>query len=280
MTFQDRFRKYAAPSAAIVFIASCFLWVWTSGIYYRSLPTPACRLRLPFVVMQVAARDNGVHFLAMQNRAAQFPEIHFKKGIHFGRSGYHYGHVVNLLGFTVAVLPTRVIDYDYIARPYLAFVLPYWLLFVASGYVLVSRTTINQHLAPYCRFSPASSIAAGLVLLLMTVLNIVPVVSMPKPNIQPKSLAEWVTLTISPKNVYAEVMLDYGYPFTCLHNGIINGESVTFFHGASVGWKPHRAMENVMAAVLMAFMAVVAVNSLGQLIYGMSRPSGLRPEPL
>ena len=90
-------------AAAMTLLVSFGLWVWTSGIYYRPLPTPGCAIRLPFVMLQAGENDEGIHFLAMKQRADQFPEIHFGRGF----TGYHDGYVVNMLGLVMAVLPTE-----------------------------------------------------------------------------------------------------------------------------------------------------------------------------
>ena len=45
-------------------IGSLGLWVWTSGVYYRSLPTPAIAVSAPAVVVQaVLAARIGVEWL-------------------------------------------------------------------------------------------------------------------------------------------------------------------------------------------------------------------------
>ncbi|MEX0726588.1 MAG: hypothetical protein WD065_09990 [Planctomycetaceae bacterium] len=260
MSEHRRFQKMKIPSALTLLVLTLFLWIWTLRIYSRELPTLGCRVRVPFVIMQLAARDDGVHFLAMQNRAAQFPEVSFRKHNHFGSAGYHYGIVGNVLGIVVAVLTTRVIDYDYFVSPYAALVLPYWLLFIVSSGVLIAHAPIRRRLAPVCRLSFASGFAGTIVLVLLAFANFVPGVSMAKPNVQPQSLSEWVRLTMTPKDIYSEARFDYGYPFVYLYDGVVNGKSVSNFHGTTVGCKQHKVGENATIALLLAFVAVVMTN--------------------
>jgi len=241
-------------------IVSLGLWVWTSGIYYRALPTPACAIRLPFVLLQACADGEGVHLLAMKERASQFPAIQFERASYLGNAGYHHGCVVNVLGLVTAVLPTEYCGGDYIVWPHIALVLPYWLLIVGAGCLLVVLTPAATWIAPYCRPSKVSGAAAALVCLLFATLNVVPSAWRPGAAIEPQTIQEWVTLTLEPHTAYSEIMLVYGFPFPCYRNGIIDGQSVNLFYGAEVGWEPHKAMENFCVAALAAFGVVLGIE--------------------
>ena len=230
-------------------LVSFGLWVWTSGIYYRPLPTPGCAIRLPFVMLGASANDDGIHFLAMKQRAGQFPEIHFGRGF----TGYHHGYVVNMLGLVMAVLPTEYNGGDYIVSPHAALVLPYWLMILGAVCVLVVRAPIFTWIAPYCRLSMLSGGVAGIVCVVFAMLNFVPSTWGRVPAIQPQTISEWATLTLRPDTAYSEIMLVYGYPFPCYRRAIINGESLSLFYGARAGWAPHRAMENLCVAAFAVF---------------------------
>ena len=253
-------RKPAVLAAGMTLLVSFGLWVWTSGIYYRTLPTPGCSVRLPFVGLGACADDEGIHFLAMKQRAGQFPAIHFGRGF----TGYHHGYVVNMLGLVMAVLPTEHNGGDYSVSPHAALVLPYWLLIVGAVCVLVVRTPVFTWIAPYCRLSKLSGGVAGFVCVVFAMLNFVPSTWGPG-AVQPQTISEWATLTLQPAVAYSDIMLVYGYPFPCYRRGIINGESVSLFYGARAGWEPHRAMENVCVAGFAVFCAVLVTQRLRKL---------------
>ena len=124
----------------MTFFVSFGLWVWTSGIYYRPLPTPGCAIRLPFVMFGATANDEGIHFLVMNQRAGQFPTVHFERGF----TSYGDSYAVNMLDLVVAVLPAEYNGGDYTVSPHAALVLPYWLMILGSASVLVVyyRTTV------------------------------------------------------------------------------------------------------------------------------------------
>ncbi len=263
--------KLRVPIVASVFIGSSLLWLWTAGIYYRPLAKPACAIRLPFILLQAGANDEGVHFLAMRQSGRQFPTVHFR-GTFFGNAGYHHGRVVNVLGLVIAVLPTEYNGGDYLVSPHVALVVPYWLLIVGSGCLLAVLTPAATRLRRFCRVSKLSGGAAGFVLVLFAAMNLVPSAWRPGAGIQPRTFGEWVTLTFQPGAAYAKIMLVYGFPFPCYRRGIINGQSVELFLGASVGWEPHKAMENVCVAVLTAVSVALAIEWLRH--YRTGQPSG------
>jgi hypothetical protein len=268
MAIQACRRKLVVPVVALVLVGSSFLWVWTSGIYYRTLPTPAFAIRLPFVLLQACANDEGVHLLAIKERANQLPAIQFERASYLGNAGYHHGCVVNILGLVMAVLPTEYCGGDYVVSPHTALVLPYWLLIVGAGCLLVVLTPAVTWIRRYCRPSKVSGGAATLVCLLFVMLNVVPSAWRPGAAIEPQTIHEWVTLTLEPHTTHSEIMLVYGFPFPCYRKGIINGQSVNLFYGASVGWEPHKAMENICVAVLTAFGVVLAIELLRHWVTG------------
>lgn len=254
-------RKPAVLAAGMTLLVSFGLWVWTSGIYYRTLPTPGCSVRLPFVGLGACADDEGIHFLAMKQRAGQFPAIHF------GRlyTDYHHASVVNMLGLVMAVQTTEYDGGDYSVAPYVALVMPYWLLILGAACVLVVRTPVFTWIAPYCRLSRLSGGVACFVCVVFAVLNFVPSTWGPGAGTRPQTISEWAALTLQPDAANSGVMRVYGYPFPCYRRGIINGESVSLFYGARAGWEPHRAMENVCVAGFAVFCAVLVTQRLRKL---------------
>lgn len=260
MSTGNRARRVAVPVVAMTLLVSLSLWVWTSGVYYRRLPTPVCAVRLPFVLLQACASDEGVHLLAMKERGKQFPAIQFERATYLGNAGYLEGHFVNVLGLVIAVLPSEYCGGDYFVSAHVALVLPYWLLVAGSGWLLVVLTPVARWIAPYCRPSKLSGAAAVLVLVLFAVLNFIPSAWRPGAEIEPQTFEGWVTLTLEPHTAYSEIMLVYGYPFPCYRKPIINGQVVDFFYGAEIGWEPHLAMENFCVAAFAAFAVMLAIQ--------------------
>ncbi len=229
MAIRKRTRRVVVPVAAMTLLVSSGLWVWTSGVYYRPLPAPACVVRLPFVSLEACANDEGVHFVAMKQRARQWPAIQFGCARH---GVYPHGYVFNILGLVVSVLPTQYDGGDYFVSPHAALVLPYWLLIVGAGYLLIVLTPVATWIAPYCRLSKFSGSVAGCICVLFALLNLVPSAWRPGATIRPESIREWVTLTLEPHVDYPEIMLVYGFPFACYRKGLIDGQSVNLFYGA------------------------------------------------
>ena len=208
-------------------------------------------------MLQVCANDEGIHFLAMKQRADQFPEIQSGGGF----TAYYHGYVVNILGFVMAVLPTEYNGGDYVVSPHTALVLPYWLLMVGAVCVLVVRTPVFTWIGPYCRLSKLSGGMAGFACVVFAILNFVPSTWGPD-AIQPQTISEWTALALQPDAAHSEIMLVYGYPFPCYRKGIINGQSVELFYGARVGWEPHRAMEDACVAAFAVSCVVLVTQRL------------------
>jgi len=284
MSIRECKKRLVLRIAALVFIGSSFLWVWTSGIYHRPLPKPACAIRLPFVSLGAGANDEGVHFVVMKQRGMQFPTIHFGSRF-FGSAGYHHGCVVNVLGLVIAVLPTEYSGGDYSVSSHAALVVPYWLLILGSGFLLAVLTPVATRIRPFCKISIFSGGAASFVLVLFGAMNLVPSAWRPGAAIQPQTIGEWVTLTFHPGAVHSEIMLVYGFPFPCYRKGIINEQSVDLFYGASVGWEPHKAMENFCVAALTVLIVVLAIELLRHYLIGQQsgpskkslNPTGSKP---
>jgi hypothetical protein len=233
------------------------LRVCTSHIF-GTLPTPACALRLPYVLFQSCALDEGVQLLTMSVPGRQFPSFEPGRATYLGNAGYPHDFVVNILGLVIAVLPTTYDGGDYLVPPHAALVLPYWLLILGSGWILVGVSPLVAWIKPYCRWSKSPAWIAGIVFLVFALLNLTPSASRPGAAIHPATVLEWVALIVFPRAAHNDILLEYGFPFPCYHKGYINGESVTTYHGMEVGWKPHTAMENFCIAALAAFAAGVA----------------------
>jgi hypothetical protein len=264
MATSIRTRKIIPLLAGISLAVSLGLWWWTSGICYRPLPSPAIAMRHPFALLQACADDDGIHFLAVKNSRLQFPAVWFGRASYLGNAGYHHALVVNLLGVVIGVLPTTYHDGDMIVSPYAALVLPYWLLIVASGAALVVTTPLAAWLSRYWRPTRMSAGAAALVCGLFLVLNVIPSAWRPGALIQPQTFREWAMLIVEPEVEYSDIMLEYGFPFCYYRRGIIDGETADSYHGASVGWLPHKFMENACLAALSAFAVVLGAQWLRQ----------------
>jgi hypothetical protein len=254
------FRRIATVLACCGFVMSVGLCGWTSRIFSHSPATPAVALRTSSGLAQGCALDDGVHFIVMQGGFGQSAGIQFDRATYLGNAGYHHGTVVSFLGFIAAVLPTTFNGGDYILSPHVAFVLPYWALLIGFGWLSLRLTGLSKLFAPYRKWTKAS-IALGLcVLILFALLNFVPSAWRPGATIEPEGFSQWSLLLFFPQEAYSEVMLEYGYPFVCLTRGIINGQPVHSFYGAEVGWKQHKAMENVCIAVIAMFATGIVVE--------------------
>jgi hypothetical protein len=261
-------KKRAVLGLVVVLLGMAFLRVWTSGVYYRSLPNPACAIRLPLIEVGIGADDKGVDLRVVKNAGSQYPAVHVGG---MNNMTDRHGYIVNCLGFVIAVLPTRYDGGDYSVEPYAATVVPYWLGIVGAGFLLARMSRVRAWLAQYRRPSRLSGYAAVAVLLFFAVMNLVPSAWRPGMSIRPHSFGEWLDLIFRPGSAHSVIMLNYGFPFRCYESGLINGQSVDYFYGARVGWQPHLAAENICAALLTAF-AVVFVESV-------RRSDSLRPAP-
>lgn len=275
MSIRDCIRQTAAPLAAVTLLVSSILWVRTWAISHTHPETPVCAVHLPSFFLQTCAREDGVHFLAVLQNTVHFASIQFRPATFFGSSGYHVGSVVNILGLVIAISPFAHTDGDSHTAPYAAAVLPYWLLIVGSGSVLIVNTAAAAWLRRCGRLSTVSGMAAAGVVALFAVLNLIPSAWRPGASIQPQSLEEWVTLMFSPHTAYSELMVIYGFPFSFWHRGIINGQYVDQFYGATVGWEPHKFMDNLCTVTLLAFGVALATEWLRRVRSNASNQPGI-----
>jgi hypothetical protein len=235
-------------------------------MYCRPSQTPAIAIRLPFVLLQCCTSEDGIHFIAMKQNSNQGSAIQFERATHLGYagSGYHWGYFINILGVVMAVLPKTTGDIDYIVSPYVALVLPYWLLIIGTGFLLVTKTSTARWISPFCRPSKVSGIVAVIICLFFLLMNFIPSAGRPGAKIKPQTFHDWITLTLEPETTYSDIMLVYGFPFPCYRKDIINGQTVNLYHGAELGWKPHKAMENICVALFSAFIIICIVQLLRQ----------------
>ena len=75
-----------------------------------------------------------------------------------------------------------------------------------------------------------------------------------------------MTLTLNPLREYSDIMLVYGFPFSCYKKGYIDSQPVDLYYGASVGWKSYKVMENLCIIVFSTFVTMCIVKWLSMLI--------------
>lgn len=224
----------------------------------RSLAKPTCVVRLPFVEFRMCADDDGLGFLAMQEPANNFPAIQFGSAFNLGNARSHHGSAVNILGLVMAVLPRSIDERCYIVSPHVALVIPYSLLIVGAGGLLIVRTPAAKWIASSGRWSPASTWTAGGVVLLFAILNTIPSASRPGAAIHPQTIYEWITLIFEPQTAYSELTLIFGFPFSCFKKVILSENMANSLLGTGIGWEPHKAAENICIAAVVAIGAGLA----------------------
>jgi len=235
------------------------LRLWTSGIYYRPLPTPAASLKLPGFLNQVCAFQDGLHFRC--SRDPWKPMVGFQLGTHLTHVTYRHGCVLSFLGFTIAVLTRTFHGGDYVVSPHAALVLPYWFVILGAAGSCLAFSGMAKQLKRWCRFSVYSSCAMAVVLLTFLVLGCMPSAWRPGSAIIPSTWSQQMALIFHPTR-YGEACLNYGFPFVCYTRGIIAGKTVDFFYGATLGLQQHKLMEDVCVAFAAGLAACIAVERL------------------
>jgi hypothetical protein len=85
-------------------------------------------------VLGQALSDRGVlHLTMMQDGGGRPAIVTFKRQTYLGNGGYHAGYIFGFLGFVFALLPYHFRDGDFGVAPYVALVVPYWFLTVATA---------------------------------------------------------------------------------------------------------------------------------------------------
>jgi hypothetical protein len=224
--------------------------VTTPGLTYRTV-RPAAALNLPYVTIQVVARDNGVHLVALRHREFTF-EFKLDHVIRLDNTNYVHARAVRLLGLTVAILPRTFDGVDYIVSPYAAIALPYWFLIGVSSLALVALTGLGGIIRPYCRFSKTACAVMALIAMVFIAANFVPrnESGTSAEGTPGERWRQLYRLCFDPSS-YSEISLAYGFPFVCYRRAWIEGKSVGIFYGDdTLGWRPHLLMENVCLALL------------------------------
>ncbi|SIO26797.1 hypothetical protein SAMN05444166_3353 [Singulisphaera sp. GP187] len=87
------------------------------------------------VLGQVLSDSGTLHFMIMRAEGRRPAIITFMRQPYLGNGGYHDRHsfVLGFLGFVFALLPFPYHDGDYVQSPYIALVIPYWFLTVATA---------------------------------------------------------------------------------------------------------------------------------------------------
>jgi hypothetical protein len=174
--------------------------------------------------------------------------------------------VLNLLGFTIVVLPEECRDVCCITPRYFALVFPYWFLitFSAIGLLWVSGL-LGVVVAPL-RFSPISKATMAVIFVFFLVMNAMPgdrgLIYRAPP------LLRWV---LNDRPDYE--MLGFGFPFECFRTVSGDGRRADDLRrDHQLGWKQEKAMENLIIAVLAALAVGFAVERLKS-----RKPSALPP---
>ncbi len=260
-------KKIAIVLLIIIFIISISFWLFINMQHPSASKKPAVAIKISSVLFQICARNDGIHFLVTESLPKHFLRVNFKHVNYLGVDGYHWGHVINLLGLVFAISPNGTGEYDYIVSPYMAIAIPYWLLITGTGLLLIIITPIAGWITTYFRPTKISIVAGVIIILVFILLNVVPFASWhPGSKIQLQSINDLITLTINPLNVHSDIMLVYGFPFSCYKKGYIDSQQVNLYYGASVGWKSYKVMENLCLVIFLTFLIMSIINWFNILI--------------
>ncbi|MCY3018668.1 MAG: hypothetical protein NTW87_06515 [Planctomycetota bacterium] len=241
-------------------MVSLALWMW--ALRHRPRPDPAFACRLPSLLLQVAALDDGVHFVAMRTYGSRTLCIEYGRATYLGNAGYHHGVLFRFAGFVAVALFREDRFGDLLVSPHTALVLPYWFLILVTGWLSLRCTGLNARLAPLCHPSSLSLRAAGLAGAVLVILNLVPHAWKPGSAIQPGTVGDFLTLMFRPGYAYSDIMLEYGFPFVCYRRAIRNGQSVDLYYGASTGWVQHKVMEDLCIVAVAVLAALILTEWL------------------
>jgi hypothetical protein len=119
------------------------LWVYSSGVYYRTLEPLAGAWRTHGMVFQAFSNKGAAHFVVI----ADEPELNFTiesaRPSYARIAKYHHGSIVDSFGFALAWLPARFNGGDYTVQPYAAMAIPYW--FTTALFAIVVIQCLRFH---------------------------------------------------------------------------------------------------------------------------------------
>ena len=253
-------RGLAAVVCFALLLAVLALWLGTSGVYCRRLRGPSLVVWTPESEWRAAAGMEGLLFRYRRFRTNRALSVRFEYAGRLSSRWYCHGFVVSALGFTLAVLARSCTDIDLIIPPHVALVIPYWFAVSAFGVGFLWLSGLGRWLFVSRRFSRLSWWLMGFTMFVFVALSCVPYAGGRGGRIQPDTVGGWLRLVFWP-SAHSEIFLRYGFPFICYRRGIINGKSVSFYHGCdNLGLIQHRLMEDLCIA-LAACLAVGALAS-------------------
>jgi hypothetical protein len=140
-------------AALLLCLASIFLWVWTSGIYYRRLPTPALAVYFLNLRAGAGALQSGFHLQLINDEPAGsfLPRFSLELPTRGYNSGYSTAFRVHCLGFTAALLPRVYYGGDVVVSPFAALVLPWWLLTLTFAWLTLRHLGLWTGALRHCR---------------------------------------------------------------------------------------------------------------------------------
>jgi hypothetical protein len=267
-----RLAIWRALGSILLLAAGLFLWYWTSGISYRTLPRLGVSAGAMGLSVSAVASDDGVHFRLWQDFGSR-PEFRWRD---LNQPGYHHGLVLNLLGVIVAAQPYTYNGGDYIVPPNAAIALPYWLLIATASYGILRWTGLLHLLAPYCRFAIPALAVMAIVGLVFLVLNVIPGPNPAAGSVSESGVSsvqrvdEWLRKFFDPAS-FGDIEQHYGFPFTFYEVGYMNGERVELYYGAEMEYLQHRLGENLCVALAAMVIAGMIVQCLSR---WRARPAG------
>ncbi|MEX0655438.1 MAG: hypothetical protein WD534_00635 [Phycisphaeraceae bacterium] len=241
-----------------VLLATMAAFLWTAGLHEpASHARVGIALRLPASLSQVVVQDDGLHLLHQRPSFGQ-RSTGFEPAGNFGRGGYGHGVIVSGLGFTFAWLPQGFQGSDYVESPYMAIVLPYWLLIAGSALGFLYLSGLARRLVGLCRFTRTSWALMALGSVGFLVLNGLPSAELPGGRTHPKTISQWYMRTFEP-STHSRITHRFGYPFTWFQHRRAPSRP------HDVDWRQHRMMDNLLlgaSVILMLGMAPEAGRRL------------------
>lgn len=131
----------AAPSTSAwqrvtVAFGVCLLWIglWLASPsrHYTADREVVFAASGPGVLAQVASHRGALHLLLMRQDSGGPATLSFRRLTYLGNAGYHHSYGFDLLGVAFALLPYEIRGTDAPLDPYVAVVLPYWLLLAVT----------------------------------------------------------------------------------------------------------------------------------------------------
>jgi hypothetical protein len=133
--------------ALLLLALSVGLWLYASGIYYRSLAPLGIAWRTQGLVFQTFSNGGAAHFVVVADKPEFNLQFELARPSYARIAKYHHS-IVDFLGFAVAWLPAEFDGGDFTVRPYAAVAVPYWFITLVLGLVVVQ----------WLRFQPMAAV--------------------------------------------------------------------------------------------------------------------------